>query len=60
MGPGRERWRILTDEETDVLAGKGDISFCEMQGIGVADDEKEEDLGVWEPSSKQSRLVDRL
>jgi uncharacterized protein YjbJ (UPF0337 family) len=48
-----ERWRILTDDEMNVIAGKGDILFCEIQGRrGVAVDEEEEDLKDWEASLK--------
>lgn len=47
----KKRWCILTDDEMNVVAGKGDILFCETQGIrDSADDEEKKDLNFGEPS----------
>ncbi|MFZ2448819.1 MAG: hypothetical protein WAW37_20850 [Syntrophobacteraceae bacterium] len=53
IGVGTERWRILTDDEMNVVAGKGDILFCEIQGTrSVADYEEETDFKIGEHSLK--------
>jgi uncharacterized protein YjbJ (UPF0337 family) len=52
-GVVRERWGKLTDDDVDVIAGKRDILLGKIQEKhGVAREEAEKELKVWEASLK--------
>lgn len=52
-GVARERWGKLTDDDVDVIAGKRDILLGKIQEKhGVAREEAEKELKVWEESLK--------
>ncbi|MCK6371277.1 MAG: CsbD family protein [Gammaproteobacteria bacterium] len=54
-GKARERWGKLTDDDLDVVAGRRDQLAGKIQErYGVARDEAERQLAVWERTADDS------